>query len=141
MAGDLRDGVVGVRDWQYLEHRYFQHPHNHYEVVLVSARWTGRPLGVLVMRRQDDACELLDVVAPLAHMPLLVDQARRITGMWGLKSLYLWITRNQAQRFVDCEGKLEEINISIPTSCWTDDARANVFKDRWWLTSGDTDFR
>lgn len=141
MARDLRDGVVGVRDWQYLEHRYFQHPHHHYEVVLVSARWTGRPLGVLVMRRQDDACELLDVVAPLAHMPLLVDQARRITGMWGLKSLYLWITRNQAQRFVDCEGKLEEINISIPTSCWTDDARANVFKDRWWLTSGDTDFR
>lgn len=141
MAQDLREAVVGVRDGQYLEHRYFNHPHNRYEVLMVTARWTGRPLGILVLRRQDDACELLDVVGPLKNLPLLIDQARRLAGLWGMPSLYCWITRNQARRFVDCGGTEEEINISIPTSCWTDDARADQFKDRWWLMSGDTDFR
>ena len=38
MAQDLRDSVVGVRDWAYLDRRYFSHPHNHYEVLLVSTR-------------------------------------------------------------------------------------------------------
>jgi hypothetical protein len=141
MAHDLREDVVGVRDWQYLENRYFSHPHNQYELLLVTSRLTGRPLGVVVLRRVDGSCELLDVVAPLANIPLLIDQARRVTGLWGLASVYCWITKNQVQHFSGCDGKEEALNISIPTSCWTDDPRADVFKDRWWLMSGDTDFR
>lgn len=141
MAHDLREDVVGVRDWQYLENRYYSHPHNQYELLLVTSRWTGRPLGVVVLRRVGDSCELLDVVAPLANIPLLIDQARRVTGLWGLASVYCWITKNQVQHFSGCDGKEEALSISIPTSCWTDDPRADVFKDRWWLMSGDTDFR
>jgi len=142
MARDLQDSVVGVRDWEYLEHRYFNHPHNHYELMLVSARLTGTPLGVVVLRRLEDSCELLDVIAPLANLPLLIDQARRVTGLWRLAHLYCWITKNQAQHFLRCgDGKEDMLNISIPTSCWTHDPRATVFKDCWWLMSGDTDFR
>lgn len=141
MARDLRDDVVGVRDWRYLEARYFSHPHNHYEILLVTSRWTGKPLGVAVLRRLEDACELLDVIAPLDNIPLLIDQARRVTGLWGLGRLYCWITKNQTHRFAICNGFEEGLNISIPTSSWTHDDRANVFKDRWWLMSGDTDFR
>ena len=141
MAQDLQQDVVGVRDWNYLEHRYVHHPHNHYELLMVTTRWSGKPLGLLVLRRVENACELLDVVAPLKNIPLLIDQARRVTGLWGLASLYCWITKNQAQRFIDCGGNEEAINISIPTSCWTDDPRAHLFKNRWWLMAGDTDFR
>ncbi len=141
MAHDLRDGVVGVRDWDYVEHRYFGHPHNRYEVLVVTSRLTGKALGAMVLRRDGDACELLDVITPLANLPLVIDQARRLTGLWGLTDMYCWITKNQAQRFVDCGGVQGELNVTIPTSCWTDDPRANVFKDSWWLMSGDTDFR
>ena len=141
MAHDLRDGVVGVRDWDYVEHRYFGHPHNRYEVLVVTSRLTGKALGAMVLRRDGDACELLDVITPLANLPLVIDQARRLTGLWGLTHMYCWITKNQAQRFVDCGGVQGELNVTIPTSCWTDDPRANVFKDSWWLMSGDTDFR
>ena len=141
MAHDLRDSVVGVRDWAYLEHRYFNHPHNHYEVLVVTSRPTGKPLGAIVLRRDGESCELLDVIAPLAHLPLVIDQARRLTGLWGLKRLHCWITKNHAQRFVDCSGTEDALNVTIPTSSWTNDPRANVFKDKWWLMSGDTDFR
>ncbi len=141
MANDLREGVVGARDADYVEHRYFCHPHNHYEVFLVTSRLTGRRIGAFVMRRDGEACEMLDVIAPLDHLPQVIDQARRLVGLWGFKSLYCWITKNHAYRFVNCGGTQDELNISIPTSCWTDDRRADVFKDKWWLMSGDTDFR
>ena len=141
MANDLQHDVVGVRDWKFVEHRYFNHPHNHYEVLAVTSRLAGRPRGVIVLRRLEAMCELVDVIAPLANLPLLIDQARRLTGLWGLPYLYCWITKNHLSRFLAIEGEEVALNVSIPTSCWTDDPRANVFKDRWWLMSGDTDFR
>lgn len=141
MAHDLQQGVVGVRDWAYLEQRYFNHPHNDYEVLVVTSRLSGTPLGVMVLRRLDTSCELLDVVSPMANLVLVLDQARRLTGIWGLQSLYCWITKNHVQRFLDCEGVEEALSISVPNSAWTNDPRAEIFRGKWWLMSGDTDFR
>ena len=141
MAKDLQDSVVGVRDWKFLEYRYFGHPHNQYEVMVVTSRWTGNALGVMVLRRLEGSCELLDVVAPLGNLRLVLDQARRLTARWSLPYLYCWITANQAQHFVACGGKKELLNVYIPTSCWTDDPRVDMLIDKWWLMSGDTDFR
>ncbi len=141
MVNDLRGSVVGVRDWAYVAHRYFGHPHNHYEVLLVSARLSGKPLGIMVLRRLEESCELLDVIAPLSNLALVIDQARRMTARWGLAHLYCWITQNHAPLFVACAGKEEALDVTIPTSCWTADPRADSFKGKWWLMSGDTDFR
>lgn len=140
MAHDLKSGVVGIRDWDFLEQRYFRHPHIHYEVLLVTHRLTGKPLGVAVMRNHEGRCELLDIVAPLKNLSAVLDQARRMTGIWGLSYLYCWITTTYASMFVACGGTEEQLDISIPTSCWTSDSRADVFKNKWWLMSGDTDF-
>lgn len=140
MAHDLRHGVVGFRDWNYLDHRYFGHPHNHYEVLLVTARLTGKPLGIGVLRRHEASCELLDVIAPLSNLAAVIDQMRRMTARWGLPYLYCWITKNHLPLFLACAGEEEPLDISIPTSCWTADPRADGFKDKWWLMSGDTDF-
>lgn len=141
MAHDLKDGVVGVRDWAYVEHRYVNHPLNQYDVLMVTARLSGKPLGVVVLRRHDNGCELMDVIAPLANLPLVIDQARRMTARWGLSRLYCWVTQRHAARFVDCAGTQEALDVMIPTSCWTDDPRADALKGKWWLMSGDTDFR
>lgn len=81
------------------------------------------------------------MIGPLASLPMLIDQARRLTALWGLPYLYCWITKNYLPPFLACAGKEEIINVTIPTSCWTNDPRAEVFKDKWWLMSGDTDFR
>lgn len=141
MASDLQDSVIGVRDWKFLEYRYFDHPHNLYEIMVVTSRWTGKDLGVVVMRRLEHACELLDVIAPLANLAPVLDQARRMTARWALPYIYCWITTNHAHHFVACGGKEDALNVFIPTSCWTDDPRVDELKDKWWLMSGDTDFR
>lgn len=140
MAADLRDKVVGVRDWAYLAQRYLCHPHHHYDVLLVTARFSGKPLGIAVLRRHEASCELLDVIGPLRNLAMVVDQARRMTGNWGLPYLYCWITRNHLPLFLACQGKEEALDICIPTSCWTSDARAEKMKGAWWLMAGDTDF-
>lgn len=141
MAHDLRGGVVGVRDQAYLERRYWSHPHNHYELLLVTARLTGKPLGVMVLHRLEGSCELMDIVAPLANVALVLDQARRMAGRWQCGYLHCWATQNHAPLFLACEGKEHPLDVIIPTSCWTADPRAESFKDKWWLMSGDTDFR
>lgn len=141
MANDLRHGVVGVRDWSYIQYRYLQHPQNRYDVFLVRSRLSRRPIGVMILHRLEAACELMDIIAPLRNLPRLLDQARRLTAHWKLPYLYCWISRNHLERFTDCAGAEAPLNVSIPTSCWTGESRAQVFKDRWWLMSGDTDFR
>ncbi len=141
MAADLVTEAVGLRDWAYLERRYLDHPHNHYELIAVVSRWTGRPLGILVLRRLEDCVELLDVVAPIQALPTLIDQARRLASLWGKSSVYCWITANQVHHFMVQGGVQTDVQVAIPTSVWTQDERAHVFKDKWWLMSGDTDFR
>ncbi len=141
MARDLKSAAVGVKNWQFLERRYFSHPQNSYDVLLVAGRLTGKPLGVMVLRRLGDACELLDVIGPLSSLALLIDQARRMTRRWALPHLHCWITTQHAQRFVDCGGTQKALDLSIPASSWTRNPRSEVFKDKWWLMAGDTDFR
>ncbi len=141
MARDLVDGVVGVRDWQFLQHRYLNHPERRYSLVLVRRRFTGAPLGLLVLHREEDALALTDLVAPLKNIPLLLVHARRLAGLWGLTTLYCWITRQHASRFVARDTAVRELDISIPTNAWVPQPlTAGQLKDRWWLTMGDTDF-
>lgn len=141
MAADLRTEVVGLRDWAYIERRYLEHPENRYEVIAVLTRWTRRPLGVMVLRKLENSVELLDVVAPLHAIAVLIDQARRLAALWGKETVYCWITANQVRHFLVHGGVQGDPDVSIPTSVWTHDARAHLFKDKWWLMSGDTDFR
>ena len=141
MARDLRDSAVGVKDWAFLERRYFSHPHNHYEVLLVTARFTGKPMGIVVMRRLEASCELLDVIGPLASLPTLLVQARRMACRWGLPYLYAWITTRHAPQFLACGGTEQALDLSIPASSWTRNPQSEMFQDKWWLMSGDTDFR
>lgn len=141
MAADLRASVVGERGWRYVSHRYLAHPANEYDVVLVRERFARKALGVVALRRHADVCELLDLIGPLRHFPVLIDQARRLCARWGLPRLYGWITRNHIAAWAFHGAVEEPLDIQIPTSSWTQDERADRLRDRWWLTAGDTDFR
>ena len=141
MAQDLKDGLIGVRDWNYLRHRYIEHPERRYKLVLVRSRFTGAALGLLVLRLDEKDVVLIDLVAPMRRIPLLLVQARRLTGLWGRPSLYGWITRQNVSVFTPSDPQIRDIDVSIPTNAWVsqpfDPAQ---LCDRWWLTLGDTDF-
>ena len=84
---------------------------------------------------------LWEVVGPVAKVGAGFDQAGRLAGGWGLPSLYGWITSQHVPLLVACGGTEEPLNVLIPASSWTADPQSELFVGKWWLMSGDTDFR
>ena len=141
LAADLKDAVVGVRNWAYVEKRYVRHPHNQYEIFEIAGRFSNEPLGIIVLRRLEQSCELLDVIGPLCNFSLLIFHAQRLTAKWKLPYVYCWSTANFSTVFETNRASKAMLDLSVLTSCWTPDAHVEYYKDHWWLTSGDTDFR
>jgi len=141
MRRDLEDAVVVVRDWEYIKYRYFSHPMRRYELFFVYHRLTRRTIGVLVLQKADGECELVDLVAPLKQLPLLVEQARRIAGGWGFSTLYCWITHHFAPHLAGSAGQVSALDVSVPTNTWVDGPAVEQLRGKWWLMSGDTEFR
>jgi len=141
MADDLRANVVGVRSWDHFMHRYFQHPHNKYEAFLVQSRWLAKPLGVFVVRITEGRCELLDLVAPMKNVGIVLEQARRIADKHAADTLYCWITDNCKAVFLKHGGQERDLDLCVPASSWTEHSYPELFVGKWWLMSGDTDFR
>jgi hypothetical protein len=142
MARDLRPAVVVVRDSAYVRYRYLEHPTRQYTVLAIRSLATFRDLGVLVLYKEADTIELVDVIAPLKHIPFLVDQARALAYEWGKRYIYCWITRQNIPLFAASrQSEVNDLDIEIPTNVWVPQKYSpEQLKDRWWLTSGDTDF-
>nr|WP_281722749.1 GNAT family N-acetyltransferase [Nitrosomonas nitrosa] len=141
MSVSLREGIVGIRDWRYLQKRYLHHPHHQYQVVLVINRFGGKVRGVLVLRHDSNGCEIVDLVAPLNEIPLLVIHARRVTGISGDYRLFCRITERFIAHFTATGGIRQTLDIHIPTNIWSAGPTPTMLRDHWWLMSGDTDFR
>ena len=141
MAIDHKDSVIGVRDWHYLSHRFLQHPEKIYELILVRRRLTGTPIGLLVLRKEETAVALVDLVSRAKHIKLLIKEARRLTHKWQCNNLYAWISRQHACQFSSKDTSIRDIEVSIPTNAWVPQPfDTQQLFDRWWLTMGDTDF-
>lgn len=139
--------AIGVRDAAYLRYRYLAHPDKTYRLFILKQRLTGRALGVIVLRIDEDAagvrrCELLDVVGAVANIPLLVQQARRLAAQWSCLNLFAWLTENLLPYLaLPSESSSCPIGIVIPANAWTAGPPVASFAGKWWLTSGDMDFR
>lgn len=140
MSADLSEAIIGIRDSQWLGYRYLGHPHHDYQVLLIFNRLTRKSQGIMVLRKEGERCELLDVIAPLNNIPNLIRQARRIARQWEVSELYCWISTSYASLFLQCAGQQRDPDVAIPTSIWTDGPSPDEMRNRWWLMSGDTDF-
>lgn len=141
MAEDLRESVVGIRDWAYIQHRYLQHPTKKYHLMLATGRLSGKVVGLIVARPEMQELFLLDVIAPLKNFSVMIHLARRLAAGLGLASLHTWITASHLQPFMVQGGEYHETDIFITNSCWGEGIPAEALRDRWWLTGGDTDFQ
>lgn len=140
MAGDLDHAIAGVRDWDYVQRRYLAHPHQQYQLWMVRNRFGGQPRGLMVFRHDPEGCELVDIVAPLAEIPLLIAQARRYASRSGSR-LYCRVTENFSPLFAATGGSAHDIGIRIPANVWSAGPAPEMLQNHWWLMSGDMDFR
>ncbi|MGB5834352.1 MAG: GNAT family N-acetyltransferase [Thiohalocapsa sp.] len=141
MRASLQDAVCVIRDRDYIRYRYSQHPLKRYEVLCVRSGLLKSLKGVIVLRKDQADCELLDIVAPLKNISLLISAAKLTASSWGCSSLYCWITESFAQRFVQADGTMNDLGIVVPTSVWVPRPEPQKMAGKWWLMSGDTEFR
>ncbi len=141
MAADLQTAIIGVRDWQYLQHRYLDHPNQQYQIILVRNRFNQRARGILVLRYDPEGCEIVDLISPLAEILLLITHARRLADIHGATRVFCRITENFARYFAVAGGTQQTANIHIPANAWSNGPSPEILKDHWWLMSGDKDFR
>jgi len=142
MSLELSASIVGERGAGSFLARYLQHPTRHYEVYLVRSRWLRRPLAVFVLRRHADGeVELCDWVSARAHTAAMVAAARSAAAACGGQRLFAWITRSHQGWLDGTAAAFEPLEFRI--MCRADIAREEIerARGRWWLTSGDTDYR
>lgn len=141
MAGSFQDAIIGVRDPDYLRHRYHNHPNVAYELFVLEPRWGSQgPLGILVLRNDGETCRLMDLIAPKRHIPELISQALRLSHRLGAKRMIAWITSRYGPLFQSQGAKLQPAGIKIPVNAIVERVLADQVNSCWWLMMGDTDF-
>ena len=143
MAGAFKGSIVGVRDADWIEHRYLQRPGVTYTVLLLRSRWLRRLSGLLVLRQQGDALNLLDLVCDPAQVPSVVRMARVQARHLGAQRLDAWITRSHLARLAQADADLQTVQsmgIVVPSTLQTDGPPADALQQRWFLLCGDADF-
>jgi len=154
MAEGFREDLIGVRDAQYMAWRYFKHPGQGYRLYRIVSPWLKRTVGFVVLKPNGSIWELMDVVGSVDNLPRLITAARRLIGRGqtsdgglspnrpnGGLSLMVWLTGRWAERLG--EGALSRtlLEFRIMANPRTPQAVLARFNQRWWLTSGDTDYR
>ena len=140
MADSLQKALVGVRDWSYVQHRYFLHPHKQYEVLLISKRFTNQALAVVVIRRENEICRIMDFIGDPKYLPETIKQIRRIAAVWGMEKVIVWITANFTKVFPQQDAEEHDLEIIIPHTIWSQAVPPEEIEGHWWLMGGDTDF-
>lgn len=143
MATAMTDVVLCVRDAAWLRHRYLNHPHCAYTLLLVRPAQAAPPLGLLVLRAHDQHLDLLDMVADPRHFAALVAVARAHAHALGLAYVNCWITASQRHRLADADPAAQTVHateIVVPANVHTPGPSPAELKGRWFLMSGDADF-
>lgn len=140
MAADFPDAVIGTRNWEFVKHRYYDHPEKSYELFLVVSRFSNKPLGIGVLLCEEGLCRLIDVIAPLKNLRILIRQIRSVLGRRNIPALSMWITENFRERFADTGCTYHPQEVRIPHCVCYQGPSAEQVRDKWWLTWGDSDF-
>lgn len=140
MAIDFGGGVLGVRTAKYVMSRYVNHPEHLYEIYSITGRF-GRTLGLAVCRRAGTELELMDLIAPLARMNLCLTTLKLNLSSLGIDVLKMWLLDRYAAHFSSLAASVVPLQFDLMVRHNSSGGKFDRFKDRWWLTSGDADYR
>lgn len=141
MADYFDNAIIGVRDADWLDARYRQHPEVQYSLWQVLHRLTRKPLIAFVLREREDSIELIDLVGPPQHFVLAVNAARRHAAQRGKARVIAWTTHSQLERWSVTRAQNCDTGVRVPVSIITPGPSPDEVRNRWWLMGGDTDFR
>lgn len=144
MAAAFRGSVLGERSPAWLRKRYGQRPDFHYDALLLTSKMTARWLGIVVTRAHDDYLEIVDLIGAPRHFAALVHVARGVAATKGLHKVQAWITASHAHLLRtsdDADVVMHKPGIRVPFNAHTSGLDPALFVGKWFLMSGDSDFR
>lgn len=142
MASELSDAALAWRDAAYMNWRFVQHPQNCYRLLVCRGFFLRRLHALLVVRYGDDGiCHLIDVLAP----PSILPDVLAALGAWcsknKLQEIHFSLTQRFAQQLAPLAAECKPSEIRIMANPHTSAEILMHFRNNWWLTSGDTDYR
>ena len=141
MRRDLQPFLLGVRDLDYLRHRYAGHPERSYQFLAVRHLGIGPRHAFAVVRNvPGQGLEWLDVIGSLRAIPSLAVAVRRHAGLTGAQRVFGWITASQQQHFALADAHIQPTGIIVPANRRSAHPPPATQQGRWWLMAGDTDF-
>ncbi len=141
MAGKLGQSILGVRSPEYLDYRYFKNPQYTYDVVFVLSAYLQRVLGLLVFRQDGSRILLLDLVGNTINFPSLINHARYIAHCRGCVDVYAWVSESHLSLLDADSCRIDRPEVQIPTCVCTDGPEPDQLRNRWWLMTGDAEFK
>ena len=144
MKDDYRDGIIGVRDAEYIQHRYMNHPFSkskQYRCVIIRAQSSKKALAFAVVKEHDGSQLLMDLICPVAVMKSAISILKQELGTGeGGAILRLWVTSSGKDKVLTAGAIVNELGIEIPCNSWNPGPNSGVLYGAWWLTAGDMDF-
>ncbi|WP_353572720.1 GNAT family N-acetyltransferase [Candidatus Albibeggiatoa sp. nov. BB20] len=139
MSNDLQQHIALVRDWEYVDYRYLQRPDKKYQFLVIYDVFL-RPVGLVIIAIEPDFCRFMDYIGCLAHLPRVMHQICAYLQQQGIEHINGWFSAAIAEHFAQAGGEVSETEIILPTIIWGQGIEVENIKQRWWLTTGDTDF-
>lgn len=142
MRHGLEEHAVGIRDPEYLDRRYLQHPAKRYTLLAVHGRWLRRPAGLAVLSPGQGGChELLDIVGAWQDLPDVLTALGDWLAAGGGTQIRWSLTGSFAQRLASLANACRETEFRIMANPEMPEASLRLLENHWWLTGGDTDYR
>ena len=139
MASETEGFVIGIRDRDWIVHRYVNHPHQKYVIYAVSVLGRSMPFGVIVIKKHsDDLYELMDIIAKPKRIKWILSALTGIVNGANTK-FFTWISE-PLRAFFPAHYETRDLQIGIPSCVWTHGPEPKMLLNRWWLMGGDTDF-
>lgn len=137
MARALTDGIIGIRNADYLAYRYDQRPDLDYRFLVL-----GHPAGshaFAVVRKHGEQTLIMDIIAAAEDLPLAL-MALCAHGHDTGREMVFWLSAGQLPRVQSATLHTDVTGIHIPCNAWTQGPAADDLQGKWWLTAGDMDF-
>ena len=147
MRADFRDGIIGVRDWDYISYRYLQHPHSARYVFHWLRDSTNKAMALIVIKRGEDAWLVMDIIASLEVVPPALAALEMFLSSDQKAStqrpceIALWLTKGWVKKLDMPNAEIRDLGIEIPCNSWNPGPPAELLYGKWWLTAGDMDFQ
>ena len=139
MSPAFENGIIGVRNWEYVKYRYFDHPRGisgEFKRFFLSD--TQGDICAAFFLKEHDQCNLImDIICPFKDITRYILKLSLLLHEVRLK---IWITKGWSKT-LEVAGIIEnDLGIEIPSNYWNPGPSSEILCEAWWLTAGDMDF-